>query len=156
MLPDPPRRPRDRRLMARKKNAPESTAVKSALAARLHAIRVERFGERGGSELARQLGLPVRTWYNYEIGVTVPAEVLLRFLEVTGVEPGWLLNGEGPKYRERPPAAVTPGEDEPAADAMPNEVEVSLSAALGRLLRGSLRITWEVEDAESTGRGAGD
>ncbi|MEO6809868.1 MAG: XRE family transcriptional regulator [Isosphaeraceae bacterium] len=49
--------------------------------------------------MARRLGLPVRTWYNYEAGVTVPAEVLLRFVELTAVEPIWLLHGKGPKYR---------------------------------------------------------
>ncbi|MEO6810403.1 MAG: S24 family peptidase, partial [Isosphaeraceae bacterium] len=45
------------------------------------------------------LNLPARTWYNYETGVTVPAEVLLAFIDQTGTNPHWLLNGEGPKYR---------------------------------------------------------
>jgi hypothetical protein len=79
--------------------------VKCSLSERLREIRVEVFGERGGSEMARRLGIPVRTWYNYESGVTVPAEVLLRFLELTGVEPVWLLHGTGPQFRSRPPAA---------------------------------------------------
>ncbi|HEU5118402.1 MAG TPA: hypothetical protein VFT74_17450, partial [Isosphaeraceae bacterium] len=85
--------------MARRKNLPESVRVKCRLSERLHEIRTELYGERGGSEMARQLGLPVRTWYNYETGVTVPAEVLLRFVELTSVEPLWLLHGRGPKYR---------------------------------------------------------
>jgi hypothetical protein len=67
--------------MARKKNPPESVRLKSQLAERLRALRIELFGDRGGPELARQLEIPNRTWYNYEIGVTVPAEVLLRFIE---------------------------------------------------------------------------
>ena len=46
-----------------------------------------------------RLSLPARTWYNYETGVTVPAEVLLGFIEQTGANPIWLLTGEGPKYR---------------------------------------------------------
>jgi hypothetical protein len=54
--------------------------------------------------MARQLGVPIRTWYNYESGVTVPAEVLLRFMELTAVEPNWLLRGRGPKFRTTPPA----------------------------------------------------
>ena len=45
------------------------------------------------------LGIPVRTWYNYENGVTVPAEIILRIVELTAVEPVWLLRGEGPKFR---------------------------------------------------------
>ena len=43
--------------------------------------------------------MPARTWYNYETGVTVPAEVLLGFIDQTGANPLWLLSGEGPKYR---------------------------------------------------------
>lgn len=85
--------------MARCKTPPETVRSKAELAERLRAIRTEQFGERGGPELARRLGLPIRTWYNYEVGVTVPAEILLRFLELTCVEPTWLLHGEGPKYR---------------------------------------------------------
>lgn len=87
--------------MARCKNSPDTLRAKSELADRLRQIRTERFGERGGPELSRQLGLPVRTWYNYEVGVTVPGEVLLRFVDLLGVEPQWLLHGEGPKYRPR-------------------------------------------------------
>jgi hypothetical protein len=92
--------------MARRKNRPESVHEKCRLSERLRQIRVELFGERGGSEMARRLGLPVRTWYNYESGVTVPAEVLLRFMELTGAEPLWLLHGQGPRYRDHaaPPA----------------------------------------------------
>ena len=35
------------------------------------------------------------TWRNYEGGVTMPAWVLLRFLEFTGANPNWLLTGQG-------------------------------------------------------------
>ena len=41
---------------------------------------------------------PGRTWDNYEAGTIVPAEVLLRFIKVTGVNPMWLLQGKGRKY----------------------------------------------------------
>ena len=73
--------------------------VKASLSRRLREIRQEIFGDHGGPELARRLGLPARTWYNYETGVTVPAEVLLGFIEQTGAHPIWLLTGEGPRYR---------------------------------------------------------
>ena len=43
------------------------------------------------------LGLPARTWYNYETGVTVPAEVLLSFIEETNTNPLWLLTGKRPE-----------------------------------------------------------
>ncbi len=81
--------------MARIKNSPEVVQKKYSLAERLRVLRVEKYGERGGPELARQLGVPIRTWYNYESGITVPAEVVLRLVELTGVEPLWLLNGQG-------------------------------------------------------------
>ncbi|WZO97375.1 S24 family peptidase [Isosphaeraceae bacterium EP7] len=70
------------------------------MAERLRTLRIELYGERGGPELARSLGIPVRTWYNYEAGVTVPAEVALKIVELTSVEPLWLLRGTGVKFRE--------------------------------------------------------
>jgi phage repressor protein C with HTH and peptisase S24 domain len=98
--------------------------VKCHLSERLRQVRVELFGERGGSEMARRLGLPIRTWYNYEGGVTVPAEVLLRFMELTAVEPLWLLHGRGPKFRDLPPPSLEP-----------DSVEALLRTALHRLER---------------------
>ncbi len=88
--------------MARRKTLPESLRAKLALAERLSSLRLELFGDRGGPEMARRLEIPVRTWYNYEGGVTVPAEVVLRIIELTAVEPVWLLHGKGPKYRQQP------------------------------------------------------
>ncbi len=85
--------------MARRKTLPDSLRAKLALASRLANLRLELFGERGGPEMARRLSIPVRTWYNYEGGVTVPAEVVLKIIELTSVEPAWLLNGKGPKFR---------------------------------------------------------
>jgi len=85
--------------VARKKTPKVRVNVKASLSRRLREIRQELFGDHGGPELARRLNLPARTWYNYETGVTVPAEVLLSFIEQTGANPVWLLSGEGPKYR---------------------------------------------------------
>jgi hypothetical protein len=85
--------------VARKKTPKVRVNVKAQISSRLREIRQELFGEHGGPELARRLDLPARTWYNYETGVTVPAEVLLSFIDQTGTNPLWLLNGEGPKYR---------------------------------------------------------
>jgi SOS-response transcriptional repressor LexA len=85
--------------VARKKTTKVRINVKASLSRRLREIRQESFGDHGGPELARRLNLPARTWYNYETGVTVPAEVLLSFIEQTSANPTWLLNGEGAKYR---------------------------------------------------------
>lgn len=84
--------------MARKKTPTIRLSVKAAISTRLREIRCDLFGEHGGPEMARRLNLPARTWYNYETGVTVPAEVLLGFIDQTGANPVWLLNGDGPKY----------------------------------------------------------
>ena len=94
--------------MARKKTPTQVVSVKQALSERLREIRRELFGEHGGPELARRLNLPARQWYNYETGVTVPAEVLLRFIEQTNANPLWLLNGEGECYGTAGPP-VPPG-----------------------------------------------
>lgn len=111
--------------MARRKNLPESVRVKCDLSERLHDIRIELHGERGGSEMARRLGLPIRTWYNYESGVTVPAEVMLKFVELTSIEPLWLLNGTGSKFRV-PSSSASSGDS----------VESLLRTALRRLESG--------------------
>jgi hypothetical protein len=66
-----------------------------ALARRLREVRLAMFGEHGGPLLAEALDLPARTWFHYEAGLTIPGLVLLRFIELTGAEPHWLLTGEG-------------------------------------------------------------
>jgi hypothetical protein len=117
--------------MARRKNAPESVKVKQGLSERLRELRTEFYGERGGPDLARTLGIPVRTWYNYETGVTVPAEIMLRVVELTSVEPVWLLRGEGPKYRAKP--AVAPPRSTAGNEG--SSVSALLRAALDQLER---------------------
>ena len=100
--------------VARKKTPKIRVNVKASLSRRLREIRQELFGDHGGPELARRLNLPARTWYNYETGVTVPAEVLLSFIEQTGANPMYLISGEGPRYRrpndERLLSELTPVE----------------------------------------------
>ena len=72
--------------------------VKFGLAQRVREIREEGYGEHGGPMLAEALNLPFRTWLNYESGATIPAQVILRFMELTGAHPHWLLTGEGVRY----------------------------------------------------------
>ena len=112
--------------MARRKTLPESVRAKLALAERLAALRCELYGDRGGPEMARRLGIPVRTWYNYEGGVTVPAEVILKTIELTSVEAGWLLHGEGPKFRNARPERSLAG--------------ATSSVTIGALLRTALQL----------------
>jgi hypothetical protein len=131
--------------MARRKNLPESVRVKCDLSERLREIRIELHGERGGSEMARRLNLPIRTWYNYESGVTVPAEVMLKFVELTSVEPLWLLNGTGSKFRA-PSVSLTSSDT----------VEGLLRTALQRLEAGekaTARIQPRQADFSANGNG---
>jgi hypothetical protein len=85
--------------MARAKTPLKAVRARFDLADRIVALRTELFGERGRADMARWLGVPLRTWYNYEEGTAIPAEVVLRIIERTSVEAEWLLNGTGPKYR---------------------------------------------------------
>ena len=75
--------------------------IKSDLARRVREVREDLFGTHGGPMLASALDLPFRTWHNYETGCTIPAQTILRFIEVTDAEPHWLLTGEGDKYKSR-------------------------------------------------------
>ena len=114
--------------MARRKTLPESVRAKLSLAERLATLRSELYGDRGGPEMARRLGIPVRTWYNYEGGVTVPAEVILKIIELTSVEAVWLLHGEGPKFRSARPERLAAG---------------TSSVTIGALLRTALQLLEE-------------
>jgi hypothetical protein len=73
-------------------------ALKGNLARRVREVRLELYGEHGGPLLAGALAIPFRTWHNYETGCTIPAHTILRFIEVTGANPGWLYSGEGDRY----------------------------------------------------------
>jgi transcriptional regulator with XRE-family HTH domain len=88
---------------------PSTVVVKQELGGRLRRVRTDLYGEDGGPELARLLGLPARTWANYEAGVTMPGEVLLALLDLTGVEPRWLLRGGSLAYRRSEPEAIGRG-----------------------------------------------
>jgi hypothetical protein len=72
--------------------------VKSALATRVRVIREDLYGLHGGPCLAEGLRVPFRTWVEYESGETIPALIILRFIEVTSANPHWLLTGEGNRY----------------------------------------------------------
>ncbi len=73
-------------------------AIGRDLSQRVHELRVELYGEHGGPMLAMALEVPFRTWMSYETGASIPAETLLRFLEVTRANPHWLLTGDGQKF----------------------------------------------------------
>jgi transcriptional regulator with XRE-family HTH domain len=71
----------------------------TGLARRLRQVRLDCYGENGAPELALALGIPTRTWLNFERGVAPPAAVLLRLMALTGVEAAWLAAGRGAQFR---------------------------------------------------------
>jgi hypothetical protein len=73
-------------------------SIRKALAERIRDIAWEQYGEEGSGCLAAILGIPARTLLNYEAGCTIPAEMILAIVQVTGVHPLWLLTGSEPKY----------------------------------------------------------
>ena len=68
------------------------------LARRLRMLRKELYGADGIPALAESLGIPDQTWSNYESGVALPGPILLALIEQTGVNPHWLLTGQGERY----------------------------------------------------------
>jgi hypothetical protein len=75
----------------------------TSLADRLRLIRVELYGDSGTPRLAGCLGIPLKTWTNCESGVTTSAMIILRLIEITRVNPLWLLDGREPKRLPRCP-----------------------------------------------------
>ena len=87
--------------MPERDSQPDWGTIKHGLAQRVREVRLELYGENGGPMLASELKIPYRNWVRYESGGTMPGPAMLRFLELTGANPHWLLTGIGPKY-ERP------------------------------------------------------
>jgi len=74
--------------------------IQSLLSRRLREVREDQFGEDGAASLAHALGVPKRTLENYESGCSIPGHLLLGFIAETGVNPRWLLTGEGSRYSD--------------------------------------------------------
>jgi hypothetical protein len=75
--------------------------LKMGVADRVREIRIDLYGVNGGPLLAEALQIPFRTLHNYENGCTIPAQTILRLIEVTGAHPHWLLTGRGERFLAR-------------------------------------------------------
>jgi hypothetical protein len=82
-------------------NDSEWQKIKTELARRIRLIRVDLYGENGGPLLAQALEIPFRTLHSYETGAPIPAQTILRFIELTGADPHWLLTGCGERFLDR-------------------------------------------------------
>lgn len=76
--------------------------IGAELSTRIREVRLDQFGVDGIAALALELRIPGRTWENFERGVTIPAPIILRLIELTNIGPQWLLTGVGERYRVRP------------------------------------------------------
>ena len=65
------------------------------ICARLTEVRIHRYGDRGRSAFARELGVPVSSYVIYEQNRIPPVELLIRAAELGGVNLEWLLTGNG-------------------------------------------------------------
>lgn len=79
---------------------PDWEALRASLSLRVKTVREELYGVHGGPLLAEALRIPFRRWHDFESGTVMPAEILLRFIEVTGADAHWLLTGEGEHYQQ--------------------------------------------------------
>ena len=76
------------------------------LARRLSRARQSIYGDAGRPELARSIGVALPAWEGYEAGCPMPGEVLLQFMDVTGVRPEWLISGDGPMLIDVSPSGA--------------------------------------------------
>ncbi|HKI19382.1 MAG TPA: hypothetical protein VKA15_15965 [Isosphaeraceae bacterium] len=79
----------------------EWQSIKSDLGRRVREIRMALYGENGGPLLAEALRVPFPSLHDYENGSTIPGESILRFIELTGAHPHWLLTGDGERFLDR-------------------------------------------------------
>jgi hypothetical protein len=92
---------RSTRRMEESSPDPDWNTLKNELAQRVREVRFALYGENGGPLLAEAMGIPFRTLHAYETGSTIPAHSILRFIELTGVHPHWLLTGRGEQFLNR-------------------------------------------------------
>lgn len=70
-------------------------------AERLKKLRKEAYGDRGRSDFARALGIPITSYLNYENGRVPPIDMVVKMMALTRVNPQWLLHGKGQQHLPR-------------------------------------------------------
>jgi len=84
---------------------------------RLAEIRRLRYGERGRSSFARDLGIPVTSYIHYETDRVPPAELLVAAASLTETRLEWLLCGTGNR-NEIAPGAISSHAQQVADDLL--------------------------------------
>jgi hypothetical protein len=85
----------------------------SSLSERIRDVRMDLFGEYGGPILAGRLRIQPRTLARMEAGGPVAGVLILKLIEVTGVNPHWLLCGDGEKFGHSALSRVDGGRQRP-------------------------------------------
>ncbi|MGD9854675.1 MAG: LexA family transcriptional regulator [Planctomycetaceae bacterium] len=83
----------------------EYQSRRDTIGERLALVRERRYGSRGKSSFARDLGIGPSTYDRYERDRPPPAGLLARIAKLTGTRLEWLVTGEGPQ--EEVPAEET-------------------------------------------------
>lgn len=78
----------------------DTSSFSDAVCERTKELRVELCGKRGRSKVATMLGITPSTYHYYERGRVLPADLMVKLCESTGVNVEWFLLGTGPKYKK--------------------------------------------------------
>jgi transcriptional regulator with XRE-family HTH domain len=88
-------------------NTAAATAKRAEIGGRLRQLRAALYGTGpfipgrcvpGLTEFCARFKVTQRTWLNYELGTTMPPELILVLIIETGVSPRWLLTGDGEMF----------------------------------------------------------
>ena len=77
----------------------DTSTFNEAVCERTKELRQELCGRRGRSKLAALLGITPSTYHYYERGRVLPADLMVKLCDLTGVNIEWFLLENGPKYR---------------------------------------------------------
>jgi hypothetical protein len=89
--------------------SPEELETRKAIMRRLmSAAMLEGWDSQG--TVASKIGVDHRSFSSWCAGAIMPAEPMLRFIELTGVSTRWLLHGTEPMYDRAPAIRLRPAE----------------------------------------------
>ena len=80
------------------RSSPQVPKPSSEICERLRRVRERHYGERGRSQLCRDLGITPSSYSLYEVNRVPPVELLVQVSRLTGVRLEWLLTGADPEF----------------------------------------------------------
>ena len=80
--------------------------LQNSPAARIRWLREKHFPGHGGkTQFARGLGIRLTSYVRYEQDVVPGSDIVVKMMDLTRVNPRWLINGSGPRYMPAYPDA---------------------------------------------------